>query len=110
MISINKRRFKMVGLKVTFKMKQQAPEQEMKKILAQLVGVYKNVPGLKQKLFLSYPKTGEAGGIYEFESQEALDNYLKSDVYKQVVLSSAQKPPKLETFIILAALDAGVLI
>ena len=100
----------MVGMKVTFTMKEQVPEQEMKKMLAQLVEVYKKVPGLKQKYFVSDPKTGEAGGIYAFESQAALDKYLKSDVWKNVVLDNAKGKPKIEKFVIIAALDAGVLL
>ena len=53
----------MIGLKVTFQLKEQQPPEEQKKLMAQLVQVYKNVPGLKQKYFLADPKTGEAGGI-----------------------------------------------
>ncbi|MEJ2738961.1 MAG: YdhR family protein [Dehalococcoidia bacterium] len=100
----------MIGLKVAFRLKEQQSPEEQKKLMAQLVDIYKNVPGLKQKYFLADPKTGEAGGYYAFESQEALDGYLKSDIYKQVVLNNAQTEPKIETFIILASLDAGVLI
>jgi hypothetical protein len=77
--------------------------------MSQLIEVYKNVPGIKHKFFLADPKTGEAGGFYVFEDQKAVDEYLKSDVYKQVVLSNAQVEPKLETFLIIASLDSGVL-
>ena len=100
----------MIALKVAFRLKEQQSPEEQKKLMAQLVDIYKNVPGLKQKYFLADPKTGEAGGFYAFESQEAIDEYLKSDVYKQVVLNNAQSEPKVETFIVLASLDAGVLI
>lgn len=100
----------MIGMKVTFTLKEQMPEQELKKLLAQLVEVYKKVPGLKQKYFLADPKTGEAGGIYTFESQKALEEYLKSDVWKNVVLANAKGKPEVETFVITATLDAGVLL
>lgn len=100
----------MIGLKVAFRLKEQQSPEEQKKLMAQLVDIYKNVPGLKQKYFLADLKTGEAGGFYAFESQEAIDEYLKSDVYKQVVLANTQTEPKVETFILLASLDAGVLI
>jgi hypothetical protein len=100
----------MIGLKVAFRLKGEQSPEEQKKLMAQLVEIYKNVPGLKQKYFLADPKTGEAGGFYAFESQEALDEYLKSGVYKQVVLDNAQTEPRVETFIILASLDGGVLI
>jgi hypothetical protein len=100
----------MVILKVIFTMKNKAPEQEQKKGLAQLTEVYKKVKGLKQKYFLADPRTGEAGGLYIFESQEALDEYLKSDVYKNVVLQNSKGRPKLEQFVVIATTDAGVLI
>jgi uncharacterized lipoprotein YehR (DUF1307 family) len=60
-------------MKVIFTLKDQMPKKEQKKLLAQLVEVYKKVPGLKQKYFLADPKTGEAGGIYLFESQKVLE-------------------------------------
>jgi hypothetical protein len=99
----------MIGMKVIFKTKEQSSEEEQRQLMSKLVEVYKNVPGIKQKYFLADPKTGEVGGFYAFESQEAVDEYLKSDVYKQVVLSNTQVEPKVETFIIIASLDSGVL-
>ena len=100
----------MVILKAAFTLKEQTPEEEQKKVLAQLVEVFKKVPGLKQKYFVADPKTGEAGGIYTFENQEALDAYLKSDVWRDVVVANAKGEPKVETFVVLATTDAGVLI
>jgi hypothetical protein len=100
----------MVILKIAFTLKDQPPDQELRKMLAQLVEVYKRVPGLKQKYFVADPKTGEAGGIYIFESQEALEEYLKSDVWKNIMLPIIKGEPKIEMFVISAALDAGVLL
>lgn len=100
----------MIGMKVTFTLKEQTPESELKKLLAQLVDVYKKVPGLRQKYFLADPKTGKSGGIYAFENQEALDAYVESDVWKNVVVANAKGEPEVETFVIMAALDAGVLL
>jgi hypothetical protein len=100
----------MVNMKVLFRMKQQLPEPELKNLLAQLVEIYKKVPGLKHKYFILDTKTGEVGGIYTFESQDALDTYLKSDVYKDVVVSNSQGEPKVEIFNVIAVTDAGVLL
>lgn len=100
----------MIGAKVLFTLKEQMPEQEMKKTLGELVDVYKKVPGLKSKYFLFDPKTGEIGGFYIFESQEALEEYLKSDVWKNVIIANAKGEPKVESFVITATLDAGVLL
>ena len=100
----------MIILKVSFVLKTQVPKEEHKNTLEQLVNVFNQVPGLKQKYFLANPKTGEAGGIYVFESQEALDKYLQSDVWRDVVLAIAKGEPRIETFVVIAATDVGVLI
>ena len=100
----------MVILKVSFVLKTQEPEEEHKKTLEKVVPVFSQVPGLKQKYFLANPKTGEAGGIYVFESQEALDKYLRSDVWHNFVLAKAKEEPRIETFVVIAATDVGVLI
>ena len=100
----------MLILKVAFMMKDQTSEEEQKKTLEQLVNVFSQVPGLKHKYFISDPKTGEAGGIYTFESQQALDNYLQSNVWRDVVLANTKGEPRIETFVVIAATDVGVLI
>lgn len=100
----------MVILKAAFTLKEQKPEAEHKKELAQVVEVFKTVPGLKLKYFIADPKTGEAGGIYEFENQEALEKYLKSDVWRNVVVANAKGEPKVEAFVVLATTDAGLII
>lgn len=99
----------MIGFKVLFRTKGQQSPEEQKNLMSQLVNLYKTVPGLKHKFFLVDPKTGEVGGFYAFQDQASLDDYLKSDVYKQVVLSNTQIDPKTESFIIIASLDEGVL-
>ena len=100
----------MVILKAAITLIEQMPEEEQKKMLAQLVEVFKKVPGLKLKYFLADPRTGEAGGLYAFENQEALEAYLKSDVWRDVVVANAKGEPKIETFVVLATTDAGLLI
>jgi hypothetical protein len=100
----------MVIVKVMFNLKEQKSEQEQKKALAQLVEVYRKVPGLKRKYFLANPVTGESGGLYVFESQEAVDKYFKSDVWNNIILPMALQKPKVEQFIAIASTDDGVLI
>ena len=100
----------MIILKVAFMKKAQESGEEQKKSLEQVVNIYKQVPGLKQKYFLADPKAGEAAGIYVFENQEALDKYLQSDVWRDVVLANATGEPRLETFPVLATTDVGVLV
>ena len=90
--------------------KTKEPEEELKKILGKLVNTFNQVSGLKRKYFIEDIKTGEAGGIYEFESQEALEGYLQSDVWRNVVLANAQGEPRIEKFAVIATTDVGVLL
>ena len=96
-------------LKVAFATKEQLPEEEQKKILGQIVDIFKQVPGLQQKYFIDDPKTGKAGGVYIFESREAIDNYLQSDVWRDVVLAIAREKPETEIYDVVATTDLGVL-
>jgi hypothetical protein len=100
----------MVGMKVTFTLKDRPPVAGMKQLLGELVRVYGQVEGLKQKYFIEDPERGESGGIYIFESEEALEKYLGSDVWVNVVEANAKAQPVIERFLVVAALDLGVLI
>ncbi len=40
--------------------------------------------GLIQKLYVSNPETEERGGIYIFESQEAVEEYLNGPIYTSI--------------------------
>ena len=42
--------------------------------------------------------------------REAIDNYLQSDVWREVVLAIAEGEPRIETYDVIAATDVGVLI
>jgi hypothetical protein len=99
-----------VGMKVTFTLKKKLPQEELRGLLGQLVGVYKGVPGLKEKYFFEDLASGESGGIYVFESQETLDKYIGSEVWKNVVEANAVADPKIEKFVIAASLSGGVLL
>lgn len=46
---------------------------------------FRKLPGLRSKAFLLDAKRGEIGGNYVWETREALDAYLRSDLYLNVV-------------------------
>lgn len=100
----------MVGMKVTFTLKNKLPFEELAGLLEQLVGVYRGVPGLKEKYFFEDLVKGESGGIYVFETQEALEEYIGSEVWKNVVEANATAEPRIEKFVIAASLGEGVLL
>jgi hypothetical protein len=50
------------------------------------------------------------GAFLVWETQELLDQYLKSDLYKTAVLDICKGEPSLRTYLITASLKDGVLI
>ncbi len=100
----------MVGMKVRFTLRDSPSGEDLGGLLANLVEVYKPVPGLKQKYFIEDPSTGESGGFYLFEDQKALDDYLASRVWQEVVVANSKTMPTIETFIVVASLDEGVML
>lgn len=85
-------------------------EKAVRAHLAHLVEEYKKVPGLKEKTFFMNPENIDQGAVLVWESQEHLDQYLKSDLYKTAVTDICQGEPRLETYLVTASLEDGVLI
>lgn len=84
--------------------------ENVKKSMVDLVKLYKTVPGLKQKYFMMDPKTGAQGSFSIWESQEAYDKFLKSEVWKNTVLDICKGEPSREIYVVSASLTDGVVI
>ena len=102
----------MIGLNIVFKLKDdvksQMDENAVKMHLSNLVEEYKKVPGLKEKTFFMNPENLDQGALLIWESQEHLDAYLKTDLYKTAVLDICDGEPRCETYLITATLKEGV--
>lgn len=59
-------------------------KDEYENAAAEMAGAFAEVNGLKWKIWILNPENSEAGGIYLFESDEALNNYLGSPLAEQV--------------------------
>ena len=57
---------------------------EILKVAKSRENYFKKVLGLIKKFWTTDEKTGIYHGIFEFESKESLDNYLKTDFAKSV--------------------------
>ena len=57
--------------------------------------LFTKVPGLISKHFLEDDDTNTYGGVYVFEDQGSLDNYLKSDLFEMI--NSNPKWPNVTT-------------
>jgi len=104
---------KMIGLMILFSLrdevKNEMDEDAVKKHLGNMVEQYKKVPGLKEKTFFMNPENMDQGALLVWESQEHLDQYLKTDLYKTAVLDICKGQPTTATYVITASLKDGIL-
>lgn len=104
----------MIGMCIVFplkdEVKNQMDENAVRDHMANVVALYKKVPGLKEKTFFMNPDNLDQGAFLVWETQELLDQYLKSDLYKTAVLDICKGEPSLQTYLITASLKDGVLI
>ncbi|HMK11004.1 MAG TPA: YdhR family protein [Acidimicrobiales bacterium] len=59
-------------------------EEEFEHGCEELAPVFAAVPGLISKVWLADHAEGIYGGVYTFESEKALDDYLQSDLFAKV--------------------------
>ena len=67
--------------------------------------LYQGLPGLKTKAFVLNQETGEYGGLYVWESKEALDTFLSSSTFQ----SSKEKfgQPSIKIFDLVSYIEQG---
>ena len=59
-------------------------KEEYEQAVSPLADKFANVPGLKWKIWILNPDKSEAGGIYLFENQASLDEFLAGPLAKTV--------------------------
>ena len=59
-------------------------KEEYEQAVAPLADKFANVPGLKWKIWILNAENSEAGGIYMFDSQASLDDYLAGPLAEAV--------------------------
>ena len=69
-------------LQINFRLRASTPEYES--LCRSVAQVFAGVPGLRWKIWILNDREKEAGGIYLFESEQALNNYLSSPLAAQV--------------------------
>jgi hypothetical protein len=56
-------------------------EEEFARACDEVAPAFAAVPGLASKVWLADRAEGTFGGVYTFESEKALDDYLQSDLF-----------------------------
>lgn len=74
-------------LQVNFRLN--APVAEYVKICQSVAQPIADVPGLRWKIWVLNERENEAGGLYLFDTDEALDDYLAGPIVAQVKNHSA---------------------
>ena len=69
-------------LQINFKLN--VPSAEYRKIVKSVVQAIADVPGLVWKVWLLNEQEGEAGGIYLFQDEQSLSDYLSSPIIRQI--------------------------
>ena len=59
-------------------------EEEFEHGCEELAPVFAAVPGLVSKVWLADRAEGIFGGVYTFESEKAIDDYVQSDLFAKV--------------------------
>jgi len=79
--------------------------EDVVEIMEERASEFEALPGLLQKYYLQDPVTGEYGGLYLWESPEALAAYRESDLRASIAKAyQATGEPDIEVFQVLKTL------
>lgn len=60
------------------------PEEQVRRIYEERAARYRAVKGLVQKYYLRFRETREHGAVYLWESEDAMNEFRKSDLYSSI--------------------------
>jgi len=72
------------GILLMVRFKSSLDPAELERRYKERLPEFQALPGLLQKYYLHDPSTDEWGGLYLWDSQESLDEYLASDLRKSI--------------------------
>jgi hypothetical protein len=89
-------------------LKSNLPREEMERRYKERLPQFRAVTGLVQKYYSYDESTGEWAGIYLWESEAALAEYLESDLRKSIAAAyELTGPPRVERFTIVDVLRSS---
>jgi heme-degrading monooxygenase HmoA len=80
-------------------------DEEAAETIAQRAPQYKALQGLRQKLYIREPETGEYGGIYVWEDEDAMRDFRESDLAGTIPAAyRVEGQPRVEVFEVVSVL------
>ena len=80
-------------------------DEEAAKTIAKRAPQYKALPGLRQKLYIREPETGEYGGIYVWEDEDSMRDFRESDLAGTIPAAYlVEGEPRVEVFEVVSVL------
>lgn len=90
------------------KFKSSLSEAEVMHIAEDRAPQFSALPGLRQKYYVVDRQTGEFGGIYLWDSQEALREFRQSELFRSIPIAYKMVgPPRVEIFDVAFSLRPG---
>ena len=86
------------GVLMIVRFKTSLPPEELERRYKERLPQFRALPGLLQKYYLHGPSSDEWGGVYLWDSREALDRYMASDLRKSIAETyQVVGTPRMET-------------
>ena len=80
-------------------------DAEAAKTIAQRARQYEALPGLRQKLYIREPETGEYGGIYVWKDEDSMREFRESDLAATIPEAyRVEGDPRVEVFEVVSVL------
>jgi heme-degrading monooxygenase HmoA len=80
-------------------------DEEAANTIAQRAPQYEALPGLRQKLYIREPETGEYGGIYVWEDEDSMREFRESDLAATIPEAyRVEGEPRIEVFEVVSVL------
>ena len=83
---------------LTVKYNYSMPTEEFKKITSSIAAQFSEIPGLCWKIWLIKEDRKEAGGVYLFESTEALEQFMNGPLFERLANNPAYSNLQINTF------------
>jgi len=78
-------------------------EAQYERLCDEVAPAFAKIPGLLNKLWLKNSDTGTYGGVYIFESRDALNRFQESDLFRSLAVNKSLMHITADDFEVLAA-------